>query len=646
MLQQPAQVQGQVQGLHVDTGAGTVATAAAAASAVSSQSRAMSMSTGMGAGVMRQRGSNRRSSPTSSKTSNSNHNNNNRSFDSRDDINETLMVAAAGGTHSNHHNCNGNNDRQRGSPRSTLSLTLSGESIIIPTTTTTTAETRSRNTTGATSCRPSSLLFGTLLLATICCGVVNMRMATLLVLPLEHKSGAATTTSFSTASFSKSNPLFGFLTFTQQRLVHQPSAAPRVVHLDGDKIRPTVVIIDNDSNSDGNSNNIGRESADEIATAAATTTTDPCVPMADWQTQSFVTCNILHEIDMGLGASETDTDANSSTPSSMAAQQSLKPLGEGWFRTTWKMETGADTVVLKTLRVVRDFTPEFYELHRRDAVAMERLTSSDFVMDVYAYCGQSAVNEMADFSVPGIQNLEAFDRRMRGRDSRQGDMMKLRVAASIATGVADIHAVESMDGRPSMVHYDINPRNVALCAGGRPKLNDFNIAEFLRWNPETNETCGFSSRMHEPWWRAPEEMNTTTVALKEDMVLLDEKVDIYALGNVLYHILTTHSPRGKMKRERMEVVRPFVAQGIAPQLPEPYASGTNPVHVAFRNAMALCFAKDPKERGSAEEVANLLTHAVVEIAAVYKEEDKKAASDEEATDENTDDQEGSEEEAE
>jgi serine/threonine protein kinase len=487
-------------------------------------------------------------------------------------------------------------------------------------------------------CSPRSLTLGTLFLATICCGVVNM--ATLLVLPLEN-GNAATKIDFSTA-VSKS--LFGFLTFTQQqRLVHQPPSAPRVVYLDGDKSRPALSIIDDDNN-----NNVNRESEAET-TAAATTTKakDPCVPMADWQTRSFPTCNILHEIDMGLGASETNTDA-SSTSSKSTPAQSLKPLGEGWFRTTWQMEAVDDiTTVLKTLRVVREFSPEFYELHRRDAVAMERLTSSDFVMNVYAYCGQSAVNEMADFAVPGLQSLEAFDRRMRGHDSRQADMMKLRVAASVATGVADIHDVESMDGRPSMVHYDLNPRNVALCAGGRPKLNDFNIAEFLRWNPETNETCGFSSRMHEPWWRAPEEMNTTTATSKEDTVLLDEKVDIYALGNVLYHILSTHSPRGKMKRERMEIVRPVVAQGIAPKLPEPYKSGTDPVHAAFRNAMALCFAKDPKERGSAEDVANLLTNAVAHIAAVQMKEDKKAASNEKATEENADDdKEGSEEESE
>jgi len=38
-----------------------------------------------------------------------------------------------------------------------------------------------------------------------------------------------------------------------------------------------------------------------------------------------------------------------------------------------------------TFRIDRDFLPEYYELHRRDAVSMERLTSSDYVMDSYGY---------------------------------------------------------------------------------------------------------------------------------------------------------------------------------------------------------------------------------------------------------------------
>ena len=66
---------------------------------------------------------------------------------------------------------------------------------------------------------------------------------------------------------------------------------------------------------------------------------------------------------------------------------------------------------------------------------------------------------------------------------------------------------------------------------GSPKLNDFNVAEFLTYDPETNKPCGFRSRLHEPWWRAPEEMDLI------DKTFVDEKVDVYALGEVLFHIL-------------------------------------------------------------------------------------------------------------
>lgn len=127
------------------------------------------------------------------------------------------------------------------------------------------------------------------------------------------------------------------------------------------------------------------------------------------------------------------------------------------------------------------------------------------------------------------------------------------MAASIAVGLADIHSIDG-NGRSTLVHYDLNPRNVALFNGGRPKINDFNIAEFLHYDPITNETCGFPARLREPWWRAPEEMTHGTI--------VNEKVDIYALGNLLFHTLTTHSPRGKMIPSRLEETRNLVQQGI------------------------------------------------------------------------------------
>jgi Protein kinase domain len=383
-------------------------------------------------------------------------------------------------------------------------------------------------------------------------------------------------------------------------------------------------------------------------------TAPQCVPMAQWQTRSFPNCNTHHEIDCPSRMEDPsgrhydahaptnstrhdDDDLSRSTPklwrdkrikrtpSRALSQETLHVLGEGWFRTTWSLDHVAfnddgqlavDELVLKMLRIERDFTDEFYELHRRDATALERLTSSHFVVNVHGYCGQSTINERANFQVDGLKSLEDFDRRMRGLNTPYANALKLRVAASVATAVADVHRVplheNGMEGevpRVSMVHYDVNPRNVALFKGGRPKLNDFNIALFLQVNPATNETCGFPSRMHEPWWRAPEEMDVNSTV----PVLLDEKVDVYALGNLLHHILTSYAPRGKMKRERMELVRSIVAKGIPPTLPEPYASDSNPVFVAFRKAMALCFVANPKERGTAADVADILLDALVKL---------------------------------
>ncbi|VEU44260.1 unnamed protein product [Pseudo-nitzschia multistriata] len=402
--------------------------------------------------------------------------------------------------------------------------------------------------------------------------------------------------------------------------------------------------------------------SEEGPQSSSATTRDgkKCLPMADWMEASFPNCNSVHEIDMRTSVStangEDETEAD------------LKFLGQGWFRATWKYRNydydyeeesdeepeGSDesrwkpppppsAVVLKTLRIEREFLDEYFDLHRRDAVAMERLTFSPYVVNVHGYCGQSAINELAEGILGGkITNLEQLDRRLRGKEEDpQALFLKLQLATGVALGLAHVHNVHVSDasggrsgsvqtllyehtdpdsahsttgfGRsvPTMAHYDLNPRNIAIMRDGSPKLNDFNIAEFLTYDPDTNQPCGFRSRLHEPWWRAPEEMNTNHTSF------VDEKVDIYALGEVLFHILTTHGPRGKMKKYRMEEVREVVRKGIRPDMWEPFASGgrdgklaQNGVVRAFFRAMDLCFEPDPAKRGTAIQVARVLHRAL------------------------------------
>ena len=367
---------------------------------------------------------------------------------------------------------------------------------------------------------------------------------------------------------------------------------PRLVFLDGPAYSPSV------QNK--------RTVDDEFLHVTESTQPEPsekahlqdCIPLADWMTDSYPNCNAFHELSLPKSIHHW----NSSMSTSLYDDQ-LHELGRGWFRNTWQWDRLDESIVLKTLRIEREFLNEYYDLHNRDALAMERLTASPNVVDVYGYCGQSAINELADFPIENMQCLEKLSRRMRGMYDHDSLFLRLGIATNIARGLADVHRAGG-DGRPLMVHYDINPRNVALFRGARPKINDFNIAEFLYYNPHTNKTCGFPSRMHAPWWRAPEELDL------EEQVLLDEKVDVYSLGSTLFHLFTSFSPRGKMISSREEIVREWVREGKKPVIHPILRNSTDSIAATFREVLDRCHEFDPSKRASSEEIAEILESAL------------------------------------
>jgi serine/threonine protein kinase len=95
----------------------------------------------------------------------------------------------------------------------------------------------------------------------------------------------------------------------------------------------------------------------------------------------------------------------------------------------------------------------------------------------------------------------------------------------------------------SLIHNDINMDNILL--GYRngiqtPLINDFNIAVFRKWNVHTKVPCWFHGRFANPQWMSPEQMEREGDELS--IGKLDEKIDIYALGNILYKIAVGNSP--------------------------------------------------------------------------------------------------------
>ncbi|HLU65296.1 MAG TPA: serine/threonine-protein kinase, partial [Kofleriaceae bacterium] len=105
--------------------------------------------------------------------------------------------------------------------------------------------------------------------------------------------------------------------------------------------------------------------------------------------------------------------------------------------------------------------------------------------------------------------------------------LALFVAREAASGLAYAHRRTDPSGAPlAVVHCDISPPNLMLSFDGEVKIIDFGIAKSARRLTETNPHRGFGKF----GYLAPEQL------LKGAVV--DARTDIYALGVVLYEMLT------------------------------------------------------------------------------------------------------------
>lgn len=316
-----------------------------------------------------------------------------------------------------------------------------------------------------------------------------------------------------------------------------------------------------------------------------------CKPLHDWQTSFYPSCNSVHE----LGIVESMGKRSSSQ---------FKLFGtKGYWRNAWRVDSPSfiqdtwDTFVLKTLKLAHRFEERHYEHDRIDAVAMERLTASPHVIDIFGFCGHSVMTEFADGKSVGELADKAKKKRLK----------RLEIARDIASGLADIHDIDG-DGTASLVHYDINPANV-VSIGGRLKFNDFNIAVMRTRNETSGEMCGIPSQYPNPQWRSPEEAKNSDN--------LTEKIDVFSMGHIFYRLICGHGPWNKIEpggKPDNEVLNEKVKNGTLPFVPEDVLRDQNPEVVAIREAMFMCYTYDPVKRPSAKEIMHHLQKSLDKLS--------------------------------
>jgi serine/threonine-protein kinase len=124
------------------------------------------------------------------------------------------------------------------------------------------------------------------------------------------------------------------------------------------------------------------------------------------------------------------------------------------------------------------------------------------------------------------ESLSSFARRSKLRAAETPPALAAHIVAQAAAGLHAAHELTNDDGEPlGLVHRDVSPQNLFLTFAGGVKVLDFGIAKALdqRSRTEAGQAKGKIEYMSPEQCRAEK---------------LDRRSDVFALGIVLYEIVT------------------------------------------------------------------------------------------------------------
>lgn len=163
-----------------------------------------------------------------------------------------------------------------------------------------------------------------------------------------------------------------------------------------------------------------------------------------------------------------------------------------------------------------------------------------------------------------------------------------RMACALAHAVQAAHAA-------GIVHRDLKPANILL-ADGAPKISDFGLARRLDQDSNLTNT---GVRIGTPSYMAPEQMAGHAAALGPG-------VDVFALGAILYEMLTGHPPfRGDSLSD--------TERKLTTEEPAPPSRFNPKVPRDLETICLKCLEKEPRSRYAsagdlAEELERFLRH--------------------------------------
>eukprot|EP00563_Minutocellus_polymorphus_P004604 CAMPEP_0181031258 /NCGR_PEP_ID=MMETSP1070-20121207/6140_1 /TAXON_ID=265543 /ORGANISM="Minutocellus polymorphus, Strain NH13" /LENGTH=668 /DNA_ID=CAMNT_0023108631 /DNA_START=64 /DNA_END=2070 /DNA_ORIENTATION=+ len=348
-------------------------------------------------------------------------------------------------------------------------------------------------------------------------------------------------------------------------------------------------------------------------------------PPDSWVIRTHPNCNEIHEIDLRQGYNPRRRNIDSAAMAAAAeGSRSTGYVGSGLWRDVWKVDPRgevasrkesdpnddeydvASPAVLKAMKQEHPYDFRNNDRHRRDALVMERLSSSKYVVDIYAYCGNSVLSEYVGRTLDDIiyheENLDEGKETPAGKElerlldrlpewTRDTPPGRIRLALDVFRGISELHEI---DGGP-IVHADLQAKQFLVDPSTKTiRINDFNRCRMLprKDGDKDGESCAVKIPSAPGANRSPEEYS---------QMKLTEKIDVYSGANVLYGILTG---RRHFADSNNRMIKKLVMNGQKPPIPDEFK--VEPTDKALADLIDRAYERNPRRRISASEMVREL----------------------------------------
>ena len=198
-------------------------------------------------------------------------------------------------------------------------------------------------------------------------------------------------------------------------------------------------------------------------------------------------------------------------------------LGRGGMGAVYKaVQPDLDrTVAVKLLPPETARDAEFMERFRREAATLARLDHPGIVR-LYDF------GQRDDFAYFVMEFVDGVDLAQQLAAGPMSPPDAFEIVGQLCDALQHSH-------ERGVIHRDLKPANILIARDGRVKLADFGLARLTQPDAGEMGLTRTGARLGTPRYMAPEQLNGVTA---------DHRVDVYALGVVLYEMLTAQLPVG------------------------------------------------------------------------------------------------------